>query len=107
MKTTEENNRLIAEFMGLTESSIPNKYWTEKNSEGITSGEMVEPKYHSSWDWLMPVVNKIRTLYNNCEVDGDEAFDIIDVLSEGCTEANIFQAFDAVVQFIEWYNEQK
>ena len=28
-----ENNELIAEFMGLLESTIPDKYWTEKSEE--------------------------------------------------------------------------
>lgn len=38
-----KDNKLIAEFMGL------DGWWSEN-----------EFKYHSSWDWLMPVVEKIE-----------------------------------------------
>tara|TARA_R110000765_G_C18738090_1_gene586322 strand:+ start:475 stop:762 length:288 start_codon:yes stop_codon:yes gene_type:complete len=60
----ENSNRLIAEFMGLIESSIPNKYWTEQVKEGFGKGELVELKYHTSWDWLMPVLKKINLQLN-------------------------------------------
>ena len=43
------NNRLIAEFMG---------------AEGHPLDQM---KYHTSWDWLMPVIEKIETLGYNFE----------------------------------------
>jgi hypothetical protein len=66
-----ENNRLIAEFMGLlkgTHSGLP-PYWvipTEDNCQGeaVMLHELIKEedlKYHSSWDWLMPVVGKITS----------------------------------------------
>jgi hypothetical protein len=53
-------NKLIAEFMGscgLETKGIPNIGIVRKYA-----------KYHTSWDWLMPVVEKIESIHN--EHDG-------------------------------------
>ena len=100
MKTTEENNRMIAEFMGASGFDM--------------LGEKVEPRYHTSWDWLMPVVKKIETDV----LDGDIS---ISIDGDNCTlssisytihchatlNSKIESTYQAVVEFIEWYNEQK
>ena len=59
MENTTENNRLIAEFMG-------GKMVVE-NHHGVNIIEMpdgmhdiVGLKYHTSWDWLMPVIDQIQ-----------------------------------------------
>ena len=98
MKTIE-NNKLIAEFMGLIESSIDKKYWTEKTKEGIGKGELVELKYHTSWDWLMPVV---ETCYHN-GAEGKEIGDITHAL----LDCDLKSTYIAVVQFINQYNNQQ
>jgi len=46
---TEESNKLIAEFMGV-----------DIHEFVMNGGKKWE--YHSSWDWLMPVVEKIEEL---------------------------------------------
>ncbi len=46
---TTENNKLIAEFMGVDQVDIDT--WLETNSN---------LHYHTSWDWLMPVIKKIN-----------------------------------------------
>ena len=52
---TQENNRLIAEFMGLVVSDRDN-YTSE-----LHTNVDADLKYHTSWDdWLMPVVDKIE-----------------------------------------------
>lgn len=65
------NNHMIAEFMGLTwedktliaphgsESEIHYKVYNDG-----TNKEILHLKYDSSWDWLIPVVNK---LFNNID----------------------------------------
>ncbi len=51
-----ENNKLIAEFMGLVVSDSDN-YTSE-----LHTNVDVDLKYHTSWDWLMPVVEKIEEI---------------------------------------------
>ena len=95
-----KENKLIAEFMGLIESSIDKKYWTEKTKEGIGKGELVELKYHTSWDWLMPVVDKMNTT---------ELWDEYDIshLATYLVSVDINATYDAVVEFINEYNKNK
>ena len=97
---TQENNKLIAEFMGIT----PNEagvYHVSKH-KGYSLENLL---YHTEWNWLMPVVNKIRVPYNNTEITGEKYEDIISVLAEGCVEANQLQVYEAVVEFIKEYNK--
>lgn len=98
--TTTENNRLIAEFMALTEryplwrqATVAPRYWVSQVFQGIEDPDGNDPllpeemKFHTSWDWLMPVVEKI----------GNEnylSFDIEDT-------------YNNVVEHIKWYNEQQ
>ena len=76
---TQEKNRLIAEFMNFPTKELGGR---------LTDGALINIcKYHTSWDWLMPVVEKI----------GNEnylSFDIEDT-------------YNNVVEHIKWYNENK
>lgn len=105
MKTTEGNNRMIAEFMGASGFDM--------------LGEKVEPKYHTSWDWLMPVVEKIESIKNEhgftysvrmsgkfCTVESVN-YSMIDMQLKGAGNTKLQATYQAVVQFIEWYNKQK
>lgn len=124
MRTTEENNRLIAEFMGY---KLVDKEWdlyeTPECMYDIrdTSGDLnmkpagSEMCFHSSWDWLMPVVEKIRIneLVENfninitCDaiIEGLNGLDIH--VYAGQYDTTLMVTYQAVIQFIEWYNEQK
>lgn len=77
-------NKLIAEF---TEERISvNRY---------------DLKYHSSWDWLMPVVKKIqqiRTPYFNKKKP------VMDALMDALMDVEVKSLWEAVVIFIQWYN---
>ena len=60
-----ENNKLIADFMGWNIQS-PTTIPTDLHLSNLEldNGDIMELKYHTSWDWLMPVVEKIkRELY--------------------------------------------
>tara|TARA_R110000868_G_scaffold387768_1_gene656439 strand:- start:554 stop:856 length:303 start_codon:yes stop_codon:yes gene_type:complete len=67
-----KNNKLIAEFMGLSHCeegwiTIPNE-----NRNGVSENEISNDlQYHTSWDWLMPVIEKI-------ENDGLDPHEMID-----------------------------
>lgn len=50
-----EGNKLIAEFMG----DYRAKYKVS-NDYTLANAMLKTLKYHSSWDWLMPVVEKIK-----------------------------------------------
>jgi len=54
-----KDNKLIAEFMGVVFHDDKNQYY---NADGLYIG--LELQYHTSWDWLMPVVEKIHRNYN-------------------------------------------
>ena len=97
---TQENNKLIAEFMGLVKSSYRNMYWTEKAKEGFGEGELVNLLYHTSWDWLMPVLEKIKNvgfapdkMYNEKSIDY--------ILTNNFSKTNLYHA---VVEFIKSHN---
>ena len=87
MKTTEEGNKLIAEFMGeeIGHDKMVLRPFPEDAPNNAERWTMT--KYHSSWDWLMPVVEKI----------GDE-----NLLS-----LNIETVWSNVIEHIGWYNVQK
>ena len=61
------------------------------------SDEMI---YDTSWDWLMPVVEKVFVLSE------DEEAWRMDIES-GLTTLNRDETYRAVVEFIEHYNETK
>lgn len=103
---TTENNKLIAEFMGLVRSSVVDKYWTKKDSEGIGFGQLKELIYDTDWNWLMQVVEKIESLgivveirENVCYIETSQG----NYTSE-LEETKIQATYKAVVEFIKWYN---
>ena len=53
-----KNNKLIAEFMGYIKySEQHHDLYCEETGE---LGEFKNLQYHTSWDWLMPVIEKIE-----------------------------------------------
>ena len=64
MNLTEipEGNKLIAEFMELGMSDSYG-YFYVKLVDRIEMYNQFQFMYHLSWDWLMPVVEKIERLY--------------------------------------------
>lgn len=111
-----EDNKLIAEFMGFVESPTTNKYWTKRSSEGFGIGELVDLKFHTDWNWLMEVVEKIESLTdinsNGCfmllESIGFNAKFIFDdgtrILKDSKGETKFGAVYNACVEFIKWYN---
>ena len=93
-----ENNKLIAEFMIVDQIDVDT--WLDKNEE---------LNYNSSWDWLMPVVEKIESLDIVCfEKNLQEEGDYQALFTKGedifiChyADTSIEATYKAVVEFIK------
>ncbi len=92
-----KDNKLIAEFMGievkdddayLDEVKAMRKSGIHIDFNGYTTSEL---KYHTSWDWLMPVVHKIKG------TSGQSIF----MMEIGLP---IEYVYERVVEFIKQYN---
>ena len=96
---TEENNKMIAEFMGVGElyEAQSSNQWNQ---------------YHESWDWLMPVVEKIESLgYSYDRINADvfintqEGKNIIPNPMDGNTMTMLQKTYRVVVEFINQLNK--
>ena len=117
MKNIIENIKLVGEFMGWKENKdmkvklisggITNNF--QKNDEACIPEAMC---YHSSWDWLMEVVEKIEDLSKEGET---YMFSItkfsVRVIYKGSRivdlpidNTKIEAVYNACVEFIKWYN---
>ena len=94
---TLENNKLIAEFMGI--ESYPYRGYTMFIFDDNNHRTDVDLHYHTSWDWLMPVVEK-------CMRTGDNTHEW-DALYDALSTVNKAYIHEAVVEFIKSYNENK
>ena len=91
------DNKLIAEFMWLP--LVPCSIGTEHGvvTEGYKHPKVDVPvipsgmQYHTSWDWLMPVVDKIYQLDSNADFFGS---------------INLEATYKEVVEFIKQHNEE-
>ena len=65
-----------------------------------------DARYHDSWDWLMPVIKKIRSIHNEefTFAEYDDATAIIKYINP--YDYDIDFVFENVVKFIKWYNER-
>jgi len=91
---TINNNALIAEFMGYkVEMYMSNP--PRPVGFCMIKGEIKPMKFHSSWDWLMPVCKKI------CKTTPYNSYLAIETMS---VFADIEDVYKAVVEFIEWHN---
>ena len=106
---TTENNKIIVEFM---KWDILNDMTYSKATKGKWV-ELDKLKFHSNWNWLMEVVEKIESLgywieilggvHNVCRIgitNNIEDFIYLD------NETKIEAVYMAVVEFIKWYNEK-
>ena len=98
-----KNNKLIAEFMGLSiKAGVC--YYTDENNEfpmGIRSNDNLP--YDTSWDWLMPVVEKIDNLFG----EDDIVDDMINKVHNAVLQFNRDITYNAVVEFIKNYLQEK
>lgn len=134
-----KNDILIAEFMGWKiDNSFPDKdrVW---RSPGNNIELCTTMKFSQSWDWLIPVIEKIESLdlsewmYKWEGMDGETNYNFegisVEIENTRCWiyinlsldpywtinektfnikhETKLKAVYEAVVEFIEWYNERK
>ena len=141
MKTEEilKGNTLIANFLGYEIDSIAEelgetpRYYVSDRLECVADGvdwwdtydgdwtswlTADQMKFHSSWDWLMPVVEKIETLifgedeYFNFQILGGCSVYIIsshgrELVSIDNEQSKLECAYKAAIEFLKWYNKNK
>lgn len=97
MKT---DNELIAEFMGYSFCKTEHDtFWNTEDRNASPEDWQFHSdhlRYNDSWDWLMPVVEKIVRL--------DEHHMDVGSLPIGTP---INEVYESVVKFIKWYNMTK
>ena len=121
---TTENNKIIAEFMGLNKTKMffnlkTGNYVKKetadcdikvvdvylKNNKPITNFY-----YHSDWNWLMEVVEKIESLGYYVNITGTYvSIGAIEsktnpIFIEKDSNIKIEAVYNACVEFIKWYN---
>lgn len=121
-------NELIAEFMGGVRYKKPQHSESFKKAPSnvpfkigtfLVSDEL---EYDKSWDWLMPVVEKIDKMtlvdetYFRTNVNGSRnrthcyiykyhpGESVGHAISEGHEDKKIESVYRAVIEFIKWYN---
>lgn len=96
------NNKMIAEFMGMEEHNFTGTFTKDIDKPLFHRNYLFpsELNYDKDWNWLMEVVKKILTI--SLKLDSMEMYyNITDSMP------NIEQTYEAVVQFIEWYNNEQ
>jgi hypothetical protein len=103
----QEYNRLCAEFLGW-EQGEDGRYWKKTPTES-SNWYVDEMYFHSDWNWIMEVWEKIK-LIPNFE-DWYDDLKLGSMRNMICGTFSIVDPKEAVVQsiweFLNWYNEQK
>jgi len=110
--TVQESNKLIAEFMGNhTIGSTNDLYDPQQHNFPVEHTCSVDDiMYSTSWDWLMPVVEKIEDTWDFSVHIEDFCCTIFTrsvEFSFESPESKIDATYKAVVELIQWYNEQE
>jgi len=120
-----EGNKLIAEFMGAEIKGNLCKFYKHPIFDviEIEFSPINWLNYRSSWDWLMPVVEKIESSTNAvfqiyaraivCIYDyniwqcNDDRLDLRHQYDFTFDSSKREAVYKAVVEFIKWYNQNK
>lgn len=112
-----EGNKLIAVFMGdYFDTGLEPSYYIRYNKEY----KLEDSQFHCSWDWIMPVVDKINgmgkaysfaifksyvslTVEKGGKVFQDYSFAYSEYITQ--TQTGKEAAFKLLVKFVKWENE--
>ncbi len=107
MKTeTQNNNKLIAEFIGMTKGRLGSlrwkNFWFDDNN--VINGRHHEKLlFNTSWDWLIPV---IKVCSHTLPFD-KKATRKYNVIKGELANLEIEFAYKAVIEFIKYCNTVK
>ena len=93
-----KNNKLIAEFMGIESDNA--KMRGHLYECPVTAEYVSTLKYHTSWDWLMPVVKKC---FDTQHIEEGQHYFINWVVQEKTFDIDVVYA--QIVEFIKDYNK--
>jgi hypothetical protein len=109
-----ENNKLIAEFMGWTLDDKDLNSYRKLNNNVFKYSLLSNFKYHTDWNWLMEVVDKIEGLGFSIEMNKQEETDYqclitkgYDIIFQTFSNIKIEAVYNACIEFIKWYNKKK
>ena len=131
-KEIAQNNKIIAEFMGLEITKdkviVPEMFQVEEHPfhllkwiddfrevDNLPPNSLNNLHFHSDWNWLMEVVEKIESLHvaNSVVIGGKHCF--INIHDKYRNELIYFKSqentkieavYNACLEFIKYYNEQ-
>jgi hypothetical protein len=102
--TAIEGNKLIADFIGLKwhENGTISNYLSVLNMR-MGMDTVDDLKFHTSFDWLMPVVEKIK-MQDEWRWDYPNRSEYYD-LQRALSSIDLLSLWQATVNFIKWYNQ--
>lgn len=119
--TTQEKSLAIGTFMGIKPHKVSEAlysysdfpwYSTNRDTpEKVMHDFAGYAKYHEKWDWIIPVVKKIVDInilvnspsFGYSEQDQVDSASLLLVINDALTDLSIQGLFDAVYEYIQWY----
>jgi len=98
----KKTNKLIAEFMGI-ESFKDSLASLHQGKISVDVDLYEQAQYHTSWDWLMPVIEKC--LVGEAEQSEEISNTTIKNIYESICKQDISFAYKSVVEFIKNQNK--
>lgn len=104
--STTENNKLLAEFMGLSIITFNKEMYLLKwKNNLVQQKDDTIFKFNSDWNWLMEVIEKIEN--TRCYVTIKGCAVNMSTIVETSAPTKIEAVYNACVEFVKWYNQQK
>jgi hypothetical protein len=90
---TTENNKLIAEFMDWKQCDPNDNTIYANPTNGALHSSDSDMRFHTSWDWLMPVIDKCYQEYMSKHI------------ADAVMTCDIDTTYKVLVEFINEYNK--
>jgi len=106
---THEGSKLLAKFIGgwVVEIYPDHVLFQFKKDECPDDRGVYHAsdcmKYHEAWNWLMKVVKKLVDQYDPGLSEREDAWTYFDDLKHALFHAEVFDAFESVVNLVKYY----